>query len=285
MAEFWRSGDLSRLPRNPSVGVALEWVVRMTGTFGYEIELARLGLTHQEVMDRILQPAEDGQLDHLADTHPLILLHCLWRISVQYGRVGYGDTTVPIDTVDWIATRHIWAALLQQLASEPARIEFITSEPVGEWGPEVVLGSLEVGLDPRAMLPGIARVMTDADFSSLPEDADWKDIGDLALLIDGYTLVEQLPEVGELFDWFNPLWEAHLDEGAPLPESSLHLWLMLFACQRAYLRDIWDSENPDGSPSDIARGIRALYQALRLTLQHEAACPNTTTPLYVVANR
>ena len=277
MLTFWRSGLLDDLPKNPSVGVALSWIIRMSGPFGFTRQLARLGTSHQTVMDEVFAPAEERRLEHLPTTHPLILLHCLYRVSVQVGRDGYVDTKPLIGDMDWGATCHFWNALLPQLIEEQAKVRFITADTPMEWGREVTLGTVTVSLDPRNMSPGISRVLVDGDFSQLPKSPTLLDIGDLALMIDGYTVAESDPEVGDLVEWFNPLWDSHIEEGAALPGSSLHLWLMLFACQRGYLRYL-DRRSP---LDDIEKTIFGLYRAFRLAARHEQENPSAETPLYV----
>lgn len=278
---FCRTGDPKHLPQNPSVGMALEWIIRIARDFGFERELARLGTDHQTVMDRVFMPAENGNHSHLSKTHPLILMHCLWRMTVHYGRQHCPDMTVLISEENSIPTRQFWAAFVERVNEENAMLAFLPSGTRPEWGREVQLGNPNLKADPREMSPGIAKVLTQADFFELPENPSWKEISDLALIIEGYTLGETLPEVGDLFEWFNPLWEAHLDKGEAFPHSSVHLWLMLFCCQRGYLRDIWESENPDGSPSIYAIGIRNVYRAFRMAAQDEQSHSDASTPVYL----
>ena len=147
----------------------------------------------------------------------------------------------------------------------------------------IQLGNPNIPIRSEELSPGIRLVQTAVDFSKLPENPDWQEIEHLALLIDGYTLAETLADVRDLFDWFNPIWEAYLDANGPLPTDSLRLWLMLFACQRGYLRDRWQSENSDGSPSIYAIGIRNVYQALRLAIASEMGSPNPGHPVYLPA--
>jgi hypothetical protein len=281
VAAFCRSGDCNCLPENPSIGIALEWICRIARPGGFERQLARLGTDHQSVMDQVLLPAEQWTVTHLENFHPLILMHCLWRISVQYGRDHCPDMTALIDEGDGFPTRHFWRSFLNGVKAPDSGLVFLPSGTFPDWGREVTLGNRNLDLDPRRMSPGVAKAISQADFSHLPEEADWSDISDVALLIDGYTVGEGLSEVGDLFEWFSPLWEAHLNDGAALPHSSLHLWLMLFACQRGYLRDRWDAENPDGSPSIFAIGIRNVYRAFRLAVQDEQGNPDLGTPVYI----
>lgn len=150
----------------------------------------------------------------------------------------------------------------------------------------VQLGNPNIWRGPESLSPGVRPVLAAADFSQLPNDPSWEEIEELALLIDGYAFTERLPEVAACHDltfWFNPIWEAHLEKNGPLPTSSLHLWLMLFVCQRGYLRDIWTSENPDGSPSIYATGIRNVYQAFRRAIAAERRSPSQDTPVYLPA--
>lgn len=147
----------------------------------------------------------------------------------------------------------------------------------------IQLGHPNLQFKAEELSPGIRCVQRAADFSQLPENPDWLEIEHLALLIDGYTLAEELRDVGDLFEWFNPIWDEHLDNDGPLPTDSILLWLMLFACQRGYLRDRWVSENPDGSPSIYAIGIQNVYQALRRALQQESRNPQEDGPVYLPA--
>jgi hypothetical protein len=147
----------------------------------------------------------------------------------------------------------------------------------------IQLGHPNLAFHPDELSPAILRVPQAADFSQLPETPDWQEIGHLALLIDGYTLAEALPDVGDLFEWFNPVWEKHLLHGGPLPADSLRLWLMLFACQRGYLRDRWESEHSDGSPSIYATGILNVYHAPRRALQEDQGIPPDRCPVYLPA--
>lgn len=278
---FCASADPRDLPDNPSVGVALDWICELSRHKGFVRQLARLGTDHESVMDHIYIPAEQGNIAHLDATHPVILMHLLWRMTVQYGRDGYADMADLIGNEDYLPTRYLWAALLRSIRKTDSPLTFLPCGTEPERGPMVRLGNPNLILDPREMSPGIARVMTDADFTSLPEEPDWGEISDLALIIDDYPVAQDILGIHELFDWFNPLWEAHLNEGAAFPQSSLHLWLMLFACQRGYLRDLWTSENPDGTPSIYAIGIRNVYRALRLAGMDEQANPCPGNPTYI----
>lgn len=152
----------------------------------------------------------------------------------------------------------------------------------------VQLGNPNIWRGPERLSPGVRPVLAAADFSQLPDDPSWEEISELALLIDGYAFAERLPEVAacrELGFWCRPIWEAHLEQNGPLPTNSLHLWLLLFACQRGYLRDIWIPENPDGSPTIEATGIRNVYQAFRRAIAEEQRNPGPDTPAYLPATR
>lgn len=278
---FCRSGDPSHLPGNLSVGMALEWICRIARNFGFERELARLGTDHQTVMDRVFTPAENGEFSHLSMTHPLILMHCLWRMSVEYGRQHCPDMTFLISGEEVIPTHQFWAAFLDRVNEDNALLVFLPSGTLPEWGHEVQMGNLNLKFDPREMSPEIAKVLTQADFSELPEKPTWKEISDLALMIDGYALGKRLREVGDLFEWFNPLWEAHLDKGEAFPHSSVHLWLMLFCCQRGYLRDLHFDFPGNFGRRKYGRAIRKLYRAFRMAAQDEQIHTDAGTPLYL----
>lgn len=278
---FCRTGDPKHLPEYPSVGMALEWIIRIARDIGFERELARLGTDHQKVMDRVFMPAENGNYSHLSKTHPLILMHCLWRMSVEYGRQHCPDMTFLISGEGVVPTRQFWAAFVERVNEENAMLAFLPSGTRPEWGREVQLGNPNLKVDPREMSPGIAKVLTQADFSELPENPTWKEISDLALIIEGYTLGESLPEVGDLFEWFNPLWEAHLDKGEAFPHSSAHLWLMLFCCQRGYLRNLHFDFPGNFGRGKYGRSIRKLYRAFRMAAQDEQLHTDASTPVYL----
>lgn len=150
----------------------------------------------------------------------------------------------------------------------------------------VQLGNPNIWREPESLSPGVRLVLAAGDFSQLAADPTWEEIEELALLIDGYAFTDRLPEVAACHDlvfWFNPIWEAHLEKNGPLPTSSLHLWLMLFVCQRGYLRDIWTSENLDGSPSIYATGIRNVYHSFRRAIAEESRAPDSNTTVYIPA--
>lgn len=149
--------------------------------------------------------------------------------------------------------------------------------------PKVQLGHPNLPRHPRNLPPSLRCVLTAADFSALPENPTWTEVEELALLIDGYEIASQKPDILDLMAWGNPIWEGYLERAEALPEDSLELWLILFALQRSYLRDRWDAENADGSPSALALAILGVYAALRWALQHEQQHPARSHPVYVPA--
>lgn len=145
----------------------------------------------------------------------------------------------------------------------------------------VPLGHPNLPRHPRDLPPSLRRVLTAADFSALPENPTWTEVEELALLIDGYEIALQRPDILDLMAWGNPIWMGYLKRKEPLPKCSLELWLILFGLQRSYLRDRWEGENPDGSPSALALAILGVYAALRSALQHEQNHPDESHPVYV----
>lgn len=115
MKRFWVSGDPADLPENPDVVVVMDWLNRMAEIGGFERPLEHLGLTHQDVVDQVLQPAENGKLKPLRAAHPLVLMQCLWRIGVQYERCGYDDMRRPILSEKPAAAGELWRELRQKL--------------------------------------------------------------------------------------------------------------------------------------------------------------------------
>lgn len=112
---FWRSGDPMDLPENPDVVVVMDWLNRMAEVGGFERSLEHLRLTHQDVVDQVLQPAENGNLKPLRAAHPLVLMQCLWRIGVQYERCGYDDMRRPILSEKPAAAGEFWRELRKKL--------------------------------------------------------------------------------------------------------------------------------------------------------------------------
>ncbi len=101
------------------------------------------------------------------------------------------------------------------------------------------------------------------DFTALPEHPPLDEIGQFALLIDGYALSERFG-YGDVLAFASRHMQAHVEEGAPLPQNPLELWLILFAYQRGVLRHgVRSTEEED----PILQGIRTAYNALRSALQ------------------
>ncbi|MBE2283160.1 MAG: restriction endonuclease subunit S [Prosthecobacter sp.] len=117
MQAFWRGADPADLPENPAVVVVMDWLNRMADVRGFEAALARLGLTHDQVMEEVFQPAENGDFRPLEQAHPLVLMQCLWRIGVQIGINGYHDMSGLILSDDFCAMNVFWATLRRKLVA------------------------------------------------------------------------------------------------------------------------------------------------------------------------
>ena len=115
MQRFWETCDPMDLPENPDVVVVMDWLNRMAEVGGFERSLEHLGLTHQDVVDQVLQPAENDNLKPLRAAHPLVLMQCLWRIGVQYERNGYDDMRRPILSEKPAAAGEFWRELRKKL--------------------------------------------------------------------------------------------------------------------------------------------------------------------------
>lgn len=118
MQAFWRSGDPADLPENPAVAVVMDWLNRLATPQGFEPALARLSLTHPQVMDTVLQPAENGDFRPMEQAHPLVLMQCLWRIGVQIERGGYDDLSAPVSERPDAALNVFWATLRRKLLTQ-----------------------------------------------------------------------------------------------------------------------------------------------------------------------
>lgn len=112
----------------------------------------------------------------------------------------------------------------------------------------------------------VKTILEKADFSVMPEAPSIDEMGDLALLIDGYAVVEQLG-YGEGLDFASDCLRAQAN-GQPLPTDSLELWLILFAHQRSAIRH--GLAGPE-EESPTQQSIRMVYNALRQALQNPPA--------------
>lgn len=129
MWTFWRSANPASIPDDPDVAVVMDWLCRLSKS-GFEAQLGLLGTDHQSVMDTVFGPANEGQTDHLAGIHPVILMHCLWRVGVQIERNGYDDMRRPVSE-DALAGP-LWRALLDALRHPSADVskENLQQQPV-----------------------------------------------------------------------------------------------------------------------------------------------------------
>ncbi|MCX6077952.1 MAG: BREX-1 system adenine-specific DNA-methyltransferase PglX [Chloroflexi bacterium] len=128
----------------------------------------------------------------------------------------------------------------------------------------------------------VKAILERADFTRLSERPSMEEIGDLALVLDGYAVAEQMG-CGDVLDFANQRLDAQA-AGQPLPADSLELWLILFAYQRGAIRhgfQLPEAKDP------TQQNIRAVYKAFRAAVQSEtdAASPadNLQRPAYLLA--
>ena len=126
---------------------------------------------------------------------------------------------------------------------------------------EIFLGHPNLSHDEAA--PWVQGVLG-GDFNVMPEHPTIDEIGELALLIDGYEVAQQymnedVMEVGSRY------MRAYIEQGEPFPSDALTLWLILFAYQRGMIREGFRTPEAD---DPFQQGIRAAYDALRATLQN-----------------
>ncbi len=126
---------------------------------------------------------------------------------------------------------------------------------------EVFLGSTHISHDHAP--DWVKAVLEKADFPALPETPSIDEIGDFALLLDGYEVSEGFG-YGEALEFANR-WIQAQEKVDLLPTDSLELWLILFAYQRGAIRHgFYSSEEEDPTQQNIRR----VYDALRRALQN-----------------
>ena len=120
MLTFWRSGTAADMPEDPSTAVVIDWVTRLANDHasgnGFEKYLHQLGDTHDAVLERLFfgkQANEKVHTESLKAEHPVVLMHGIWRVSVEIARSDYGDMSKPISTHPEAGP--CWTALRSQL--------------------------------------------------------------------------------------------------------------------------------------------------------------------------
>jgi hypothetical protein len=126
---------------------------------------------------------------------------------------------------------------------------------------EVFLGN------PVFLQDGSAKWVKEAmagDFNALPERPDLDEVGQFALLVDGYAVAEDFG-YGDALEFGSRHMEGFVERGEAFPRDPLELWLILFAYQRGTLRHgVVGREEDDPH----LKGIRAAYESLRDALLH-----------------
>ncbi len=153
-------------------------------------------------------------------------------------------------------------------------VEFLTDNTLGRIWYEMTRGETtlkeqcrylvrrpnETFLNPRFLnlfadiRPWVAEIAA-GKFTAAVADASWNEISTVALLLDCYQWIEKTGHQ-ELFNWAEPHLKAAI-ETEQVPALSHHeLWLLLFACQRAYLK-----EGLRDDDTKTADGIRRIWNA------------------------
>lgn len=120
-AEFRRFCETASphdLPADPSLGMLLGWVSHVK-RLGFEEDLRIIGLTHQQVVDEILTPLEQGRpSERLDSSHPIELMQVLWRLAHELDKHGYGRPVEPV-SADPVAGP-IWSRLREHFLNPPS---------------------------------------------------------------------------------------------------------------------------------------------------------------------
>lgn len=270
MRRFWTTGQAAGLPEDPKALVVFDWLNRMSGD-GFEQLLQRIGITHQALMEECLDPISAGNLGRLDQMHTVELMHCLWRIGVQCERSG-GAGDLQISDFRNCGGDHLWRKLRERTTDgedRPSLRWLLHDDREDERLPgpvmRIKLGHPALGYN-HELISETIRPALGGDFRSLPEDPEWIEISDLALLIDGYAIGERLRDVGDVVEWFNGFWEQVVKGEDALPSDPLRLMLVLFICQRGYLKEGWGLEEDDGTPTPLGTAIRRVYRELKRSL-------------------
>ncbi len=112
-SRFCETASPHDLPTDPLLGELLGWVGHVKH-LGFEEDLRVIGRNHQQIMDEILNPLEDGKRSKRLDSaHPVELMQVLWRLAYQLDKHGYGR---PMETtsLDPVAGP-VWNRLREQL--------------------------------------------------------------------------------------------------------------------------------------------------------------------------
>lgn len=116
---------------------------------------------------------------------------------------------------------------------------------------------------PEECRPWVRRVRS-GDLSDLPDDPTEDELAAISLAFDGYRVAEQLGRYKpDLLAWANARLQAKERTGR-LPDSSLDLWLILFALQPGWR--IITGSGPAGA--DYLATWRAVYLAWREALRN-----------------
>jgi hypothetical protein len=153
----------------------------------------------------------------------------------------------------------IWYEMMRGKTALVDRCRYLVRRPK-----EIFLGHPALSHDEAA---DWVRAALAGDFASLPERPRMEEIGEFALLVDGYEVAPQFG-YGDVLDFASEHMRRYLEDDIPFPQDALELWLILFAYQRGYLRNGWrQSEEED----PYLRAIRTIYECLRAALQHPPA--------------
>lgn len=117
---FSASASPHDLPEDPVLGVLMGWIFH-TRPDGFEKELREIGRTHQEVIDEILVPLEQGRdSERLASAPSLELLHVIWRLSQGFHSSEYGTPMAPVS--EDLVAGPVWKTLRENLLHPPENL-------------------------------------------------------------------------------------------------------------------------------------------------------------------
>jgi hypothetical protein len=160
-------------------------------------------------------------------------------------------------------------------------VEFLTDNTLGRIWYEMTLGETQLTdrcrylvrrprevfmctlpLNFSSFVPWV-QTAAQGNFASLPEAPGLDEIGQFALLIDGYQPESPEPEDDPAAKASRHM-QAFIQQGVPFPADTLLLWQLLFIYQRAKIR-----HGMTDDPADpFVRAIRAAYTGLRDLLQN-----------------
>ena len=160
-------------------------------------------------------------------------------------------------------------------------VEFLTDNTLGRTWYEMTLGETQLvdrcrylvrrpreiflctlPLDFSSFAPWV-QAAAQANFANMPAAPELNEIGQFALLIDGYRPESPEPE-DDLVTQASRHMQAFVEQDVPFPADTLLLWQILFVYQRAMIR-----HGMTDDPADpFVRGIRTAYTGLRELLQN-----------------